>query len=544
MFDTSYVHKINVEISDGDWKDLTENPLDKTKYSINVTIDGEEIKNVSFATKGNASLSQVASSDSDRYSFKINFGKFEDGQTYKGLDKLNLNNIMSDATYMKDYLSYLIMRKAGVSASLTSFAELSINGEVHGLYIAIEDVSDSFLERNSGDDDGALYKPETERLSNMRNNGKGATMDEADRPQMPNGDDQQGTPPQMPNGDDQQGTPPQMPNGDDQQGAPPQMPNGDDQQGTPPQMPNGDDQQGTPPQMPNGDDRQSTPPQMGQGGMNGAPGGMGDDAKGADLVYTDDNSDSYSDIFDNEENDVSEDDEKELIAAVKALNSGENVEKYWDMDQIIRYFVAHNFVLNYDSYTSGMLHNYYLYETDGKVTVFPWDYNLAFGGFQGGNDSTAAVNWAIDSPLSGTTEENRPLWNIIVGNEEYLAKYHQYFGELTESFFTSGECAAEIERVYDMIRPYVENDPSAFYTVSEFDEAVETLKQFCSLRSESVVKQLSGELGSTSDTQKDEDKVDASSVTISKMGTQEGEKGAQAPNPGDNKQSTQPSSVQ
>ena len=416
LFDTSYVHKINVEISDGDWKDLTENPLDKTKYSVNVTIDGEEIKNVSFATKGNTSLSQVASSDSDRYSFKINFGKFEDGQTYKGLDKLNLNNIMSDATYMKDYLSYLIMRKAGVSASLTSFAELSINGEVHGLYIAIEDVSDSFLERNSGDDDGALYKPETERLSNMRNNGKGATMDEADRPQMPNGDDQQGTPPQMPNGDDQQGTPPQMPNGDDQQGTPPQMPNGDDQQGTPPQMPNGDDQQGT-------------PPQMGQGGMNGAPGGMGDDAKGADLVYTDDNSDSYSDIFDNEENDVSEDDEKELIAAVKALNSGENVEKYWDMDQIIRYFVAHNFVLNYDSYTGGMLHNYYLYETDGKVTVFPWDYNLAFGGFHGGNDSTAAVNWAIDSPLSGTTEENRPLWNIIVGNEEYLAKYHQYFGE-------------------------------------------------------------------------------------------------------------------
>lgn len=133
---------------------------------------------------------------------------------------------------------------------------------------------------------------------------------------------------------------------------------------------------------------------------------------------------------------------------------------------------------------------------------------------------------------------------IIVGNEEYLAKYHQYFGELTESFFTSGECAAEIERVYDMIRPYVENDPTAFYTVSEFDEAVETLKQFCSLRSESVVKQLSGELGSTSDTQKDEDKVDASSVTISKMGTQGGEKGAQAPNPGDNKQSTQPSSVQ
>ena len=149
LFDTGFVHEINVEIAEDDWKDLLANPLEKTKYKANVTIDGNRVENVSFATKGNTSLSQVASTDSDRYSFKINFGKYEDGQTYQGLDKLNLNNIMSDATYMKDYLSYMIMREAGVSASLTSYAALSVNGELHGLYIAIEDVSDSFLERNS-----------------------------------------------------------------------------------------------------------------------------------------------------------------------------------------------------------------------------------------------------------------------------------------------------------------------------------------------------------------------------------------------------------
>ena len=434
LFDTSYVHKINVKISDEDWKDLRENPLQKTKYQVNVTIDNDTVENVSFAAKGNTSLSQVASSDSDRYSFKINFGKYEDGQTYQGLDKLNLNNIMSDATYIKDYLSYLLMRKTGVSASLTSFVELSINGEVHGLYIAIEDVSDSFLERNTGSDSGALYKPETDRLENMDNKGPNASPDEAGMPQggMQPPTDESGNI-QMPGDGDQQGTPPQMPNGGDQQGTPPQMPNGNDQQGTPPQMPNGNDQGGNPPQM---------------------PGGMGDNANGADLVYSDDSKDSYSDIFDNEENDVTEDDEKELIAAIKALNSGDGIDDSWDMDHIIRYFVAHNFVLNYDSYTGIMLHNYYLYETEGKVTVFPWDYNLAFFGFQGGNDATAAVNWAIDSPLSGTTEEKRPLWNVIVSNDEYLKLYHQYYSELMSGFFTNGECAAEIERVYEMIRAY------------------------------------------------------------------------------------------
>ena len=494
LFDTSYVHKINVEISEDDWKDLRENPLKKTKYSVDVTIDGDTVENVSFATKGNTSLSQVADSDSDRYSFKINFGKYEKGQTYQGLDKLNLNNIMSDATYMKDYLSYLIMRKAGVSASLTSYVELSINGEVHGLYIAIEDVSDSFLERNTGDDDGALYKPETDRLDNAG----GASRDEAGKQLMPGGDNQQGNPPQMPSGDSQQGNPPQMPSGDSQQGNFPQMPSGDSQEGNFPQMPDG-----------------------GKGGM-GGPGGFGGDAKGADLVYSDDSKDSYSDIFDNEENDVSEEDEQELIAAIKALSDGKDIDEHWDMDQVIRYFVAHNFVLNYDSYTGNMLHNYYLYESDGKVTVFPWDYNLAFGGFQGGGDSTTAINTAIDSPLSGADEDSRPLWKVIVSNESYLKLYHQYYSELMSSFFDSGDCEKEIERVYEMIRPYVKDDPSAFYKVEEFDEAVSTLKQFCTLRAQSINKQLNGELGSAASEQKKEDMVDASAITLSKMGQQGG----------------------
>ena len=507
LFDTSYVHKINVEISEDDWKDLRENPLKKTKYSVDVTIDGDTVENVSFATKGNTSLSQVADSDSDRYSFKINFGKYEKGQTYQGLDKLNLNNIMSDATYMKDYLSYLIMRKAGVSASLTSYVELSINGEVHGLYIAIEDVSDSFLERNTGDDDGALYKPETDRLDNAG----GASRDEAGKQLMPGGDNQQGNPPQMPSGDSQQGNPPQMPSGDSQQGNFPQMPGGDSQQGNFPQMPSGDSQEGNFPQMPDG----------GKGGM-GGPGGFGGDAKGADLVYSDDSKDSYSDIFDNEENDVSEEDEQELIAAIKALSDAKDIDEHWDMDQVIRYFVAHNFVLNYDSYTGNMLHNYYLYESDGKVTVFPWDYNLAFGGFQGGGDSTTAINTAIDSPLSGADEDSRPLWKVIVSNESYLKLYHQYYSELMSSFFDSGDCEKEIERVYEMIRPYVKDDPSAFYKVEEFDEAVSTLKQFCTLRAQSINKQLNGELGSAASEQKKEDMVDASAITLSKMGQQGG----------------------
>ena len=47
-----------------------------------------------------------------------------------------------------------------------------------------------------------------------------------------------------------------------------------------------------------------------------------------------------------------------------------------DVDEVIRYFVVHNFVCNFDSYTGSMIHNYYLYEEDGQLSMIPWDYNL------------------------------------------------------------------------------------------------------------------------------------------------------------------------
>lgn len=92
-------------------------------------------------------------------------------------------------------------------------------------------------------------------------------------------------------------------------------------------------------------------------------------------------------------------DEKRLIASLKKLSSYEDLEDVLDMDAVLRYFVVHNFVVNGDSYTGSMIHNYYLYEQDGKLSMLPWDYNLAFGGFQG-NDAESAVNDPIDDVLS------------------------------------------------------------------------------------------------------------------------------------------------
>ena len=160
LFAEGVVNELNIEISEEDWADLVENPLEETYYAVDVTINGETLSNVALRTKGNNTLTSVASSDSDRYSFKIDFDYFNDGENYYGLKKLNLNNNYGDASYMREYISYRIMGEMGIPVPATSYTHITINGEEWGLYLAVEPIDEVFLERTFGDSTGDLYKPD------------------------------------------------------------------------------------------------------------------------------------------------------------------------------------------------------------------------------------------------------------------------------------------------------------------------------------------------------------------------------------------------
>ena len=247
-------------------------------------------------------------------------------------------------------------------------------------------------------------------------------------------------------------------------------------------------------------------------------GGMGssDDVL---LKYIDDDIDSYPNIFDNAKTDASDSDMNRLIKSLKKLSGGEDIEDAVDVEEVIKYFAVHDFVLNFDSYTGSMIHNYYLYENDGQMQMIPWDYNLAFGGFVSAESAESLVNYPIDSPVSGGSTEDRPMIAWIFENEEYTELYHEYLAQFIDEYFNGGYFETMIDDVVSMISPYVEKDPTKFCSYEEFQTGVETLKEFCLLRAQSVSLQLDGEIGSTSDTQESSTLVAAGDLKISDMGT-------------------------
>ena len=552
LFDTSYVHSIDIKMDN--WDEFIKKCKSEEYYECSVVIDNEEFKNVAIRGKGNTSLTQVDSYGNDRYSLKIEFDHYDSTNTYYGLDKLCLNNIIQDNTYMKDYLTYQMMGDMGVASPLCSYVYITVNGEDYGLYLAAEAVEDSFLQRNYGRDYGELYKPDNMKMGGGRGNGKEFDMDKfmdenseeedsgqeeinenasqkdsaqsspdsqrtqrGQRPDMGNMPPNRGEMPDFenkPNG----GARPDMENMPDfenkpNSGARPDMENMPDFEN----MPNMDDKMPDFENMPEMDE--SMKEKFENGGFGGkGPGGMNksDDVL---LKYIDDETDSYSSIFESAKTDITKSDKTRLIEALKKLSEGTELSDTVDIETVIKYFVVHNFVLNFDSYTGSMIHNYYLYEKNGQMQMIPWDYNLAFGGFMSMGGAESLVNYPIDSPVSGGDMSERPMISWIFENEEYTELYHTYFEEFIDTYFESGYFANMIEKVNKMISPYVEKDPTKFCTYEEFEKGISTLKEFCLLRAESIKGQLDGSIGSTSDTQEESTLISADGIEINDMGS-------------------------
>lgn len=416
---------------------------------------------------------------------------------------------------MKDYLTYRMMNEVGVASPLCSYAYITVNGEDWGLYLAVEGVEESFLQRNYGKNYGELYKPDSSSMGGGRGNGEKFDMDEF------SADSEQENTDDTSNGIGESEALPQLPNNLINENTDSGNPTRDENmQGK--QPPNGNRSE-----MPgNMQGEKMTPPdgfEFSQNSKDNMPDKNDNDiSNGNDdvkLKYIDDDTESYSNIFDNAKTDISKTDKKRLIKALKKLSDGEDLENTVDVERVIRYFTVHNFVLNFDSYTGSMIHNYYLYENNGQMQMIPWDYNLAFGGFQSMGDATTLVNYPIDSPVSGDDLEDRPMIAWILQSEEYTELYHQYFTEFITKYFDSGYFSEMIDNVREMISPYVEKDPTKFCTYEEFETGIKTLKEFCLLRAESIRGQLNGTIGSTSDTQQSDTFVNAESIQIDDMGS-------------------------
>jgi spore coat protein H len=170
MFDPDTVLDIAIEMDPDDWESLrhqTRSILDVlgascleepptrpfTYFASTVTVNGDVVTNVGVRKKG-----FFGSLSTTKPSLKVKFSEYLDDQRYSGMQRLTLNNAISDGSFVKQCLGYALFADAGVPAPRCNFATVSVNGESLGLYVHVESIKKRFLARHFSDNDGNLYE--------------------------------------------------------------------------------------------------------------------------------------------------------------------------------------------------------------------------------------------------------------------------------------------------------------------------------------------------------------------------------------------------
>jgi hypothetical protein len=148
--------------------DMTpENPM---WVSATIEFEGNTWTNVGVRYKGNSSLTSGWRSGTLKLPLKLDFDEFEDeypeieDQRFYGFKQLSLANGFSDASFLRDAATSLILERAGLPAAESAFYEVILDyGEgpvTHGLYTMIEVIDDTVVERYFGSDEGNIYEAE------------------------------------------------------------------------------------------------------------------------------------------------------------------------------------------------------------------------------------------------------------------------------------------------------------------------------------------------------------------------------------------------
>ncbi len=527
LFDTSYVHKIDVVMNNFD--DMC-SKADKTWYDCDAVIDGEKYSNISIRIKGNAA--EVQSVGSIKYSFKIGFDHRNSMESYHGLNKLDLNNSSGDCTFMKDFLVYEAMSGVGVPAPLCSYAFLTVNGKDVGLYLAVESIDDAFLMRNFGKNYGNLYKPECDETSyekTIQSVGKEPRAGADDLDIVGRTDENSGR--DVSFDEPMEHIDPDVLSQSDlnsilatessvvldntstaaDPGAPGALINTSDISDTETSNADDSDNGGSGSSIADGPQSKDGPSEIQESMAIVKP----DDIK---LIYIDDDPASYSNIFDNASQNVTGRDRSLLIKSLKILSTENDVKAAVEIDEVIAYFAVHNFVVSWNSYTGETAGNYYLYEKRGLLSMLPWDYSSAFGTYRSA-DATRMVNYPIDTPLLRGLSGKRPMFDWIMKDQRYVTAYHSAMRELIDRYSGDNDISFRLKEIETMLIPYIERDQNKYASETAFQKGVDTLISFWKLRSKSVRAQLDGEIPSTFEgqTESPDTLIDASFLELIDM---------------------------
>lgn len=161
-----------------------------------------------------------------------------------------------------------------------------------------------------------------------------------------------------------------------------------------------------------------------------------------------------------------------LQSLTKTLNSTPiQIEQQLNVDEVLWMLAFNNVLVNLDSYTGRLCHNYYLYQdTFGIFHPIVWDMNLSFGGFRFAGNDKSLSNEEMQklSPFVHYKYEKRPLISQLLNIDLYRKIYVAHLKTILEEQLLTNKYLDRAKQVQQVIDTYVKSDDNKLYSYDAF----------------------------------------------------------------------------
>ncbi|HWM62520.1 MAG TPA: CotH kinase family protein [Solirubrobacterales bacterium] len=137
LYDPTTVVEIDLDLPQATIDALAVEPDEYQPATFTLEAGGETYGPLSVGArlKGNTASFRPLSR---KAAFKVKFDEYVEDQTFFGLEKLTLNNMVQDPSMLHETFAYELFRAVGVAAPRTGYAVVRVNGERYGLYLNVE----------------------------------------------------------------------------------------------------------------------------------------------------------------------------------------------------------------------------------------------------------------------------------------------------------------------------------------------------------------------------------------------------------------------
>jgi spore coat protein CotH len=158
FFNGGVLHRIDLLMNSRDWAALKANFRTNDYYPADMRWLGQTIRNVGIRSRGGGSR------NASKPGLRVDFNRYEDGQTFLGETAFVLDNMTQDASGMHERIAMQFYAMMGIPAPREAHTQLFVNGEYAGLYAIVEEIDKRFLTRVFGanatgiENDGYLFQ--------------------------------------------------------------------------------------------------------------------------------------------------------------------------------------------------------------------------------------------------------------------------------------------------------------------------------------------------------------------------------------------------